>query len=94
MRLLSAVLAAALAAPLHAADTTAPAADAAPTTEAAPAAAPATTARNDGDVKVCRMVREIGSNRASRVCRTKAQIEAESETARSRMNGPQGDKSF
>lgn len=93
MRLLSAVLAAALAAPLHAADTTAPAADAAPTTEAAPAA-PATTARNDGDVKVCRMVREIGSNRASRVCRTKAQIEAESETARSRMNGPQGDKSF
>lgn len=65
-----------------------------PEPAAAPAPPAAPVARNDGDVKVCRMVKEIGSNRATRVCKTKAQIEAESDLARKSMTGPQGDKSF
>lgn len=68
----------------------APAAGAAPD---APKPAPV-VASSDKNIKVCHMVRTIGSNMATRVCRTKAQIEADAEQARSSMSGPAGDKHF
>lgn len=61
---------------------------------AQPAAAPSpsSSVAGDRDAMVCRMVRGIGSNRASRVCRTKAQVDADAEAARNVMSGPAGDK--
>jgi hypothetical protein len=41
----------------------------------------AATAVADGEEKVCRSERELGSNRIERVCKTRTQIEAEKEAA-------------
>jgi hypothetical protein len=36
----------------------------------------------DSDEKICKVGREIGSNKLKRICRTRAQIEADRESAR------------
>lgn len=58
------------------------------TVQATAAPAPAVIASADKDLKICRMVRTIGSNRATRICRTKAQLEADAEAARNSLTGP------
>lgn len=52
----------------------------------APAASAATVpADADGNALVCKRVRETGSNIGRRVCKTRAQLAAESEAARSML---------
>lgn len=51
------------------------------TTEEIPAA--------DPDEKVCKVARELGSNKLKRVCRTRAQIDAEREGARDALSREQ-----
>lgn len=65
------------------------AAVAAAPTAAAPAATPSTAAQADGEAKVCKLEKELGSNRPKRICRTKAQIEAERAAARDAVSREQ-----
>lgn len=59
-------------------------------TPAASAAAPSTAAAPvDPDEKVCKVERDIGSNRLKRVCRTRAQIENERAAAREALSREQ-----
>lgn len=62
-----------------------------PATAAPPAAAAPTaaTAPADPDEKVCKVEREIGSNRLKRVCRTRAQIDNEQAAAREALSREQ-----
>ncbi|GAB6195898.1 hypothetical protein [Lysobacter xanthus] len=60
----------------------APAVAAAPATAAAPAAA-------GEDKKVCKLERELGSNRAKRVCRTRAEVNADADAARASLQDAQ-----
>ena len=81
--LCTALLSLALAAPMTRAEpaptATPPTTATAPTTAAA--ATPAASAPNPADELICKRVRETGSNISRKVCRTRAQIEAESESA-------------
>lgn len=79
MKIRALVLAALFCASPVFAGTDAPAPAAAPETPATPApAAPAA----DPNEQVCKVERQIGSNKLKRVCRTRAQIDAEREAAR------------
>lgn len=62
---------------------TAATAEAAPATPAAPEAAVAT------EKKSCKLERELGSNRAKRVCRTRAEMNADAEAARNSISEAQ-----
>lgn len=90
--LLAAMLACTSLAVVAATEPTPPAPAPSPTTTAAPAApaaAPAAAAPVDPDEKVCKVEREIGSNRLKRVCRTRAQIENERAAAREALSREQ-----
>ncbi|MFZ5658131.1 MAG: hypothetical protein ACOY37_13970 [Pseudomonadota bacterium] len=74
-------------APAMATTTGQPAPAPAPTPEAAgqtPAASPA-----DPDEKVCKVERELGSNKLKRVCRTRAQLDAERDATREALSREQ-----
>lgn len=90
MRVRITLLAALLAlAPAYAAadDTPQPAQKSEPAAAApAPAAAPSAA---DPDEKVCKVERELGSNKLKRVCRTRAQIDADSAAAREALGREQ-----
>lgn len=59
-------------------------------TDAAPAVAvPAQDAAADANEKICKVGREIGSNKLKRVCRTRAQLDAEREAAREALTREQ-----
>lgn len=65
-----------------------------PPAATAPVAAPATpaspaAARPDPEEKVCKVEREIGSNRLKRVCRTRQQIDDAREAAREAISREQ-----
>lgn len=55
---------------------------------AATAAAPSAAAA-DPNEKICKVGRELGSNKLRRVCRTRAQIDAESEAVREALGREQ-----
>ena len=61
--------------------------DAQPTSEAA--VAPAAESKADPDEKVCKVERELGSNKMKRVCRTRAQVDADREAARDALTREQ-----
>lgn len=74
-----------LAAPVLAIASEQPAAPPAAETATAAAAAPAA----DPNEKVCKVERELGSNKLKRVCRTRAQIDAERDAARETLTREQ-----
>lgn len=74
-----------LAAPVLATASEQPASPPAAETAAAAAAAPAA----DPNEKVCKVERELGSNKLKRVCRTRAQIDAERDAARETLTREQ-----
>ena len=51
--------------------------------------APAKVAADDPNRKVCRLERELGSNRAKRICHTRAELDAQSEAARASLSDGQ-----
>lgn len=76
----TALLSLAVAAPMTQADP-APAAVPPPPAMAEATSSQATSTPNPADELVCKRVRETGSNISRKVCRTRAQIEAESNAA-------------
>lgn len=62
-----------------------------PAATPAAAEAPAATdaARPDPNEKVCKLERQLGSNKMKRVCRTRAQIEIDREAAREALSREQ-----
>lgn len=59
------------------------------TPAAIPAASPAPEPAADPSEKVCKVAREIGSNKLKRVCRTRAQMDADREAAREALTREQ-----
>ncbi len=55
----------------------------------ATAAEPADAAKADPNEKVCKLERQLGSNKMKRVCRTRAQIEIDREAAREALSREQ-----
>ncbi|GAB1596700.1 hypothetical protein [Lysobacter claricitrinus] len=52
-----------------------------------PAAAPKVA--DDSDKKICKLERELGSNRAKRVCHTRAELDASSAASRDALSAAQ-----
>lgn len=65
------------------------AAPAAAPVAAAPEASSKPIAQDAGDRKICKLERELGSNRAKRVCRTRTEMDAQSEAARASLSDAQ-----
>lgn len=55
----------------------------------ATAAEPAAPAKADPNEKVCKLERQLGSNKMKRVCRTRAQMEIDREAAREALSREQ-----
>lgn len=60
-----------------------------PAATPAAAEAPAEAAKSDQDEKVCKLERQLGSNKMKRVCRTRAQMEIDREAAREALSREQ-----
>ncbi|TZF88945.1 hypothetical protein [Cognatilysobacter lacus] len=90
--MLFALVLAAGAAQAQAVDSTASASAEAPTastSQAEPAPGAEPKVADTGQRKLCKLERELGSNRAKRVCRTREEIDASTEAARASISAAQ-----